>query len=169
MRSFLADLLGGWGVPNPLVVALISALPVLELRAGIPLGRLVLEMSPLSTWAWGVAGNLAPLPLVFWIPGVFDRFCSADRLPWMRRLMDRLYARTRRRHTNLFLRLQDLALVALVAIPFPLTGGWTGVLAAYVFGVPFRRAIWLITLGVAIAGALVLLLVEAGLLVWGSG
>ena len=87
----------------------------------------------------------------------------------MRRLLDRLYARTRRRHTNWFLRLQDLALVALVAIPLPLTGGWTGALAAYVFGVPFRRAIWLITLGVAIAGALVLLLVEAGLLVWGSG
>ena len=166
MREHLVGLLGDWGVADPVAVALVSALPVLELRAGIPLGRLVLEMGAVPTWIWAVIGNLAPFPLVFWLLGVCDRYCTPDRLAWMRRLLDRLYARTRRRHTSWFARLRDLALVAIVAIPLPLTGGWTGVLAAYVFGIPFRRAFWLITAGVAVAGVVVSLLVGAGLIIW---
>ena len=149
-----------------MAVALVSALPVLELRAGIPLGRLLLELGAVPTWFWAVIGNLAPLPVVFWLLGVCDRYCTPDRVGWLRRLLDRLYARTRRRHTAWFARISDLALVALVAIPLPLTGGWTGVLAAYVFGVPFRRAFWLIGVGVAVAGTVVSLLVGAGLIIW---
>lgn len=167
MREYLVGLLGDWGVADPVAVALISALPVLELRAGIPLGRLVLAMDPLPTWIWAVVGNLAPLPLVFRLLGICDRYCTADRLGWMRRLLDRLYARSRRRHTAWFARLRDLALVVLVAIPLPLTGGWTGLLAAYVFGVPFRRAFWLIAAGVAVAATAVSLLVGAGMILWG--
>ncbi len=167
MREFLVELFEGWGVADPVAVGLVSVLPILELRASIPLGRLALEMGPFSTWIWAVGGNLAPLPLVFWLLGVFDRYCTAQRIPWMRRWLDRLYAHTRRRHTARFDRLRDLALLVLVALPLPLTGGWTGVLAAHVFGVPFRRAFWLITTGVAIAGGIVLLLVETGLIIWG--
>lgn len=166
MRQYLVELLGNWGVADPVAVALVSALPVLELRAGIPLGRLVLNLDSVPTWCWAVAGNLAPLPVVYRLLGICDRYCTAQRWGWLRRLLDSLYARTRRRHTTWFLRLRDLALVAVVAIPLPLTGGWTGVLAAYVFGVPFRRAFWLIALGVALAAVVVLLLVNTGLMIW---
>ena len=48
-----------------------------------------------------------------------------------------------------------MALVALVAIPLPGTGAWTGALAAWVFQIRPRRAIPLISLGVLIAGAIV--------------
>jgi len=168
VRDYLVGLLGDWGVADQAAVALVSALPVLELRAGIPLGRLVLQMDPVPTWIWAVIGNLAPLPLVFWVLGICDRYCTSDRMGWMRRLLDRLYARTRRRHTAWFARLRDVALVALVAIPLPLTGGWTGLLAAYVFGVPFPRAFGLIAAGVAVAGTVVSLLVGAGLIIWSS-
>lgn len=149
-----------------MAVALVSALPILELRGGIPLGRLVLDMGSLSTWTWAMVGNLAPLPLVYWLLGVVDRYCTPRRLPWLRRLLDRLYAHTRRRHTERFVRLRDLALLVVVAIPLPLTGGWSGVLAAYVFGVPPRRASWLIATGVAVSATAVLALVDAGLLIW---
>lgn len=166
MREFLVELLDGWGVADPVAVALISALPVVELRGGIPFGRLVLQMGSLSTWIWAVAGNLAPLPLVFWLLGVVDRYCTPHRLAWLRRLLDGLYAHTRRRHSARFVRLRDLALLMVVAIPLPLTGGWSGVLAAYVFDIPLRRASWLIGTGVAVAGTAVLALVDAGLLIW---
>ena len=166
MREFLVELLEGWGVADPVAVAVVSALPVLELRAGIPLGRLALEMGSLSTWIWAVGGNLAVLPPTFWLLKVVDRYCTARRVPWMRRWLDRLYARTRQRHTARFLRLRDLALLVVVAIPLPFTGGWTGVLAAHVFGVPLRRASWLIAAGVAVAGTTVLALVDAGLMIW---
>ncbi|MCE2527820.1 MAG: small multi-drug export protein [Actinomycetia bacterium] len=154
------------GVTNPMAVAITSTLPVVEMRAGIPLGRLVLGMDPFPTWISAVVGNLSPLPVLFWFLGVCDRYCTTQQLPWMRRFLDRLYARTRRHHTALFVRLRDMALVVLVAIPIPLTGGWTGVLASYVFGVPFRKAFGLIALGVAIAATAISLMVNAGIIMW---
>ncbi|MCQ3804337.1 MAG: small multi-drug export protein [Acidimicrobiia bacterium] len=54
----------------------------------------------------------------------------------------------------------------LVVIPIPLTGGWTGVLASYVFGAPFRKAFGLIALGVAIAATAISLMVNAGIIIW---
>lgn len=166
MREFVVDLLRDWGVSDPVAVAITSTLPVVEMRAGIPLGRLVLGMDSLSTWTSAVVGNLSPLPILFWFLGVCDRSCTPRRLPRVRRFLDRLYGRTRRRHTALFERLRDLALVVLVAIPVPLTGGWTGVLAAYVFGISFHRAFPLIAVGVGIAATAILLMVNAGIIIW---
>ena len=54
-------------------------------------------------------------------------------------------------------------MVVLVAIPLPMTGAWTGSLAAWVFHIPPRSAIPLISLGVLIAGVIVTLLVEGGI------
>lgn len=149
-----------------MAVAVTSTLPVVEMRAGIPLGRLVLGMDPLPTWTAAVLGNLSPLPVLFWFLGVLDRRCTNQRMPRVRGYLDRMYSRTRRRHTSLFIRLRDMALVVLVAVPVPLTGGVTGVLAAYVFGVPFRRAFLLIALGVGIAATAILLMVNTGIIIW---
>ena len=149
-----------------MAVAITSTFPLVEMRAGIPLGRLVLGMDSLSTWMAAVVGNLSPLPILFWLLAVCDRYCTPRRLPRIRRVIDRLYARTRRRHTALFERLRDLALVVLVGVPLPLTGGLSGVLAAYVFGVPFRRAFLLIAVGVGIAATAILLMVNAGIIIW---
>ncbi|GIU93321.1 MAG: hypothetical protein KatS3mg011_2227 [Acidimicrobiia bacterium] len=46
--------------------------------------------------------------------------------------------------------------MAFVAIPLPITGAWSGSLAAFVFGVKPTRALGLIAAGVAIAGVVVL-------------
>ena len=47
-----------------------------------------------------------------------------------------------------------------MAIPLPITGAWSGSLAAVVFGVEKRRAIPLIFVGIIIAGLIVTFLVE---------
>ena len=57
----------------------------------------------------------------------------------------------------------DMALVLLVAIPLPMTGAWTGSMAAWVFNIPARRAIPLIGLGVVIAGIIVTALTLSGI------
>ena len=44
-----------------------------------------------------------------------------------------------------------------VAIPLPFTGAWTGALCAFVFGIPFRKALIAIAGGVIIAGLIVTL------------
>jgi len=74
---------------------------------------------------------------------LFDRF-----LNWV-------FARTRRKG-RLISRYGALGLILLVAIPFPATGAWTGAIAAFLLGIPVKRAFPLITIGVLIAGLVVL-------------
>ena len=53
-------------------------------------------------------------------------------------------------------------LVPLVALPLPLTGAWTGCLAAWTFGMDKRMALGATVLGVLVAGVIVTALVQAG-------
>ena len=46
-------------------------------------------------------------------------------------------------------------MVIFVAIPLPITGAWTGSVAAFLFGIPFKRALGLIFIGVLISGLIV--------------
>ncbi|MES0341863.1 MAG: small multi-drug export protein, partial [Candidatus Humimicrobiaceae bacterium] len=61
----------------------------------------------------------------------------------------------RKRHSAKFEKYQGFALISFVGIPLPITGGWTGALIAYVFGIPPKKALWQITIGVLIAGIIV--------------
>lgn len=51
--------------------------------------------------------------------------------------------------------MEEIALITFVAIPLPMTGGWSGALAAFVFGIKPKKAIPLIFVGIAIAGIIV--------------
>jgi uncharacterized membrane protein len=77
-------------------------------------------------------------------------------LPGFGRFFDWLFARTQRR-SGLIQRYGPLGLAIFVSIPLPITGGWTGAAAAYLFGFPFRRSFPAITVGVLVAGVVVTL------------
>ncbi len=142
---------------------LLAALPITELRLAIPFARGVLEWSLLPALFWSVLGNLLPVPFILWLLGPVTSWAEAH-WSWLHRFLERLFSHTRKRHTARFDRLRDLALVAFVAIPLPVTGAWSGSLAAFVFGVERRRALALIAVGVLVAGVVVSLLVEAGVM-----
>lgn len=141
-------------LPAPLAVTLAAMLPILELRGAIPFAR-VLDLTSGSAYLWSVVGNLVPVPFILWWIEPVTRWAESH-WGWLHRLLERLFASTRRRHTTRFERLRDLALVTFVAIPLPVTGAWSGALAAFVFGIDRRRAFGLIALGVMIAGVIVL-------------
>jgi len=50
-----------------------------------------------------------------------------------------------------------LALVLFVGIPLPGTGAWTGCLVSWILGLNRKKSIFAISLGVLIAGVLILL------------
>jgi len=56
-----------------------------------------------------------------------------------------------------------LALISFVAIPLPMTGVWSGAVAAFVFGVPYKKSVLMISIGAVIAG-LIVSLVTLGVL-----
>lgn len=139
-------------------VFFLSAMPIVELRGAIPLGIGVFNMPVPLVMILAFFGNLLP---VFAVYGVGQAWLDlmARKKGFLQRLTDGTVARARRAFMEKSARHGAWALPLFVAIPLPMTGAVTGALAAFLFGVPFRRALPLLALGVAIADVIVTLVV----------
>ena len=130
---------------------LISMVPIVELRAGLPYGIALGLDYPLALTA-AVLGNMVPVPfIVIYIQRIFA---------WLRRhwsaldgLITRLESRADVKGEKVR-RYGSLGLLILVAIPLPGTGAWTGALVAALLDLPLRRAVPVIFAGVCIAAAI---------------
>ena len=134
--------------------ALVSMLPVVELRGGIPFGVAAGLPLPLAVLA-AVIGNMLPIPfLILFTRRVFQ---------WLRRNVPALgnfISKLERRaedKKDLVLQYKFWGLMILVAIPLPGTGAWTGALVATVMDLRLKSALPAIFCGVLIAAALVTL------------
>ena len=141
-----------------IAVVVLAALPISELRGAIPLG-IAMEFSPLKTYILAVIGNLIPiLPLLFLLQPISDRL---RKFRIFAKFFDWLFERTKRK-ASLVEKFEALGLILFVAIPLPITGAWTGCIAATLFKIRFRYAFLAIAAGVLIAGLIVLGLSLAG-------
>lgn len=140
--------------------------PLGELRAGIPYG-LTQDLPPILTFATAVAGNMAPVVFLLWGLPKFEKIIKIKNFKSTKNLksfhpFSSVYFwyrnRTERKHFKRFQNLGALTLVIFVAIPLPLTGGWSGALAAHIFHIPPKKSAGLILIGVMIAGLLVSLI-----------
>lgn len=141
------------GIPQWLVVAIISMLPIFELRGGIPAG-VALGMPVWKSALIAIAGNMLPIPIILLFLDPVSYWLS-ENFKVMDRFFTWLFTRTRRKHSKSFERWQEVALMLFVAIPLPITGAWTGAVAAFVFDIPFWHALLFIFLGVVIAAVVV--------------
>ena len=131
---------------------LVSMIPVVELRGGIPFG-VALGLPHWAAYVAAVIGNVIPLPfIVVYIRRVFQ--WMRRYLPRFNRLVDWLEKKAHLKGDKVT-RYKYLGLMIFVAIPLPGTGGWTGALAAAFLDMPLRKAMPSILLGVLIAGFLV--------------
>jgi uncharacterized membrane protein len=111
-----------------------------------------------------VIGNLLPVPFILFFLNSATRVLS--RVPFFDRFLTWLFERTRRRG-RIIEKYKRIGLILFVAIPLPVTGAWTGSLAAVLFGLRFRHAMLSIFIGVLIAGAIVTCLSLSGLTLFG--
>ena len=127
-------------------------IPVLELRASIPVGSSL----GLNAWQCAVAaivGNMIPVPFVI----LFIRKIFAylkENWPKLSRFVEQLEAKAEKKKP-LVQKYAILGLTLLVAIPLPGTGAWTGALVAAMLDIRLKRAIPCILLGVVIAAVIV--------------
>ena len=137
--------------------------PIGELRVAIPLALTVYKLSLPVAFFLSVAGNLLSVFLILSFLGIFSRWAAVNS-----RILNKffvwLFERTRRNHADKVNEYGVYLLPLFVAIPLPITGGWTGSLIAFVFGIPFKKAFPLITLGVLVAGVIVSFLTQAGII-----
>lgn len=141
-------------MPPQLTTFVIAMLPIAELRGAIPLALSVYGLSPFPAFFWAVLGNFLPVIFLLWFLEPLSKYLS-HHFYFFNRFFAWLFERTRKKHSRKFEIWGALALVTFVAVPLPLTGGWAGSAAAFVFGIPFKKALPLIFLGIIIAGLLV--------------
>ncbi|AKG53517.1 small multidrug transporter [Dehalogenimonas sp. WBC-2] len=159
LQQYFLDL----GLPPAFVVIVIAALPIVELRGAIPVAINALDIPWYSALFFAVLGNILPVPLILrflnWLVYVLSSY------PFFNRFFDWLLTRTRAR-SGLIKRYKNLGLTLFVAVPLPMTGAWTGAIAAVLFGIPFGEALRHIFIGVILAGIIVTALSVMGW--WGA-
>ena len=140
-----------------------SMTPIGELRLAIPIGMGRYDLP----WYWvlpvAVIGNL--VPGIFWLLALPKLAPLLSRLPLLGSFLRWRTESLRKHNSQRFHKYGVGALALLVAIPLPVTGVWTGCLAAWTFEIPFRRALPSIALGALMAGIIVTGLTAAGIMV----
>ena len=135
-----------------LMTILVSMLPVIELRGGIPYG-VVAGLGVKTALTCALIGNILPVPfLILFTTKVFA---------WLRTKspkLDRLGVKLEQKgmsKKDVIDKYEFWGLVLLVAIPLPGTGAWTGCLVAALLEMDVKKSIPAVILGVLIAGAIV--------------
>jgi uncharacterized membrane protein len=160
----MLDFLLGWlsVLPKDYIVVIVGALPVSELRGAIPLA-LSFGM-PLSKAFWlSVLGNwLIVIPALFFFEPVSNYL---RKMKLFARFFDWVFERTKR-NSDAIQKYEALGLAIFVAIPLPMTGAWSGVIAASLFKIRFRYALIAITAGIFCAGLIVSAFCALGIFTW---
>ena len=149
---------------NELLIILTAALPISELRGAIPLG-LYLKEPLLKIFFLSILGNIIPvIPILYLLQPVSEKL---RRFKLWNRFFDWLFERTKKK-SSLIEKYEVIGLALFVAIPLPITGAWTGCVAASLFKIRFRYALISILLGIFIAAIIVTTLSVSGILIYGT-
>lgn len=144
-------------IPPELAVMIMSMLPITELRAAIPFGITAYKMDIFSAFFWGVLGNIIPpIFFIFFLEKIAQ--ILSDRFAFWKRFFNWLFERTRKKAHAKIEKYGPWGLYILVAIPLPMTGGWTGALAAFLFGIERKKSIPVIVLGIITAGIIIVII-----------
>jgi len=139
----------------------LSMLPVTELRATVP--WIIFTYG--DQWFWlvvvAVIGNIVPAIILLWGLSYVDRILIS-RMNIISRIYNKVIQRTRRKTQTRILRYGYVALLLFVAIPLPGTGVWTGSIAAWLFGLPKKQSLVVVSLG-AVVAAVIMTLISKGI------
>jgi len=142
----------GTGLPDWAILVLVSMLPAVELRGGVPVGAWM-GIPPLTTFVICVIGNMIPIAPTL----------LALRSDAVKKVAKPLLDRANKKLANLPTgQSRTLALALFVGVPAPGTGAWTGAIIAYLLDMPFGEAMATIFAGVALAGIIMTILTVAG-------
>lgn len=141
---------------NILLTIAIGALPILEIRGALPIALGIFKMPLWEAFLWSALGNILIVAVLLKFLEPVTQFLIKHSSFW-KRWLDKLFEKTRHKHSSKFKELGAICLITFVAIPLPVTGAWTGSLVAFLFGVNFWPALSLISIGVICAGVLVTL------------
>ena len=158
LAVWFAETLGQY-VSGEVIVFIISMIPILELRGGLIVAKLLgihlLKAIPLC-----IIGNIIPIPFIL----LFIRqiFKWLKKVPGISKLICKIEDRAMGKSDKIK-QYEFWGLVLFVGIPLPGTGAWTGSLIAALLEVDIKKAVLAELLGIAIA-TIIMSIVSYGLL-----
>jgi uncharacterized membrane protein len=131
---------------------ILSLLPVSELRGGIPYA-VANDINIVFAYVICVIANILVIPILFVFFETLHKIFY--RIKLYRILFDKWVVRTRRKAESNVARFGYWGIMLFVAIPLPVTGAYTGTLAAWILKLDRKKSFWYLALGVIIAGIIV--------------
>src|SRR3989344_6897923 len=160
--SLLSYLIGLLKQHPVFALTVITFIPVLELRASIPLGISVLgKESWLFVFTVCIIANIIIGAIIFVLLDKIVRFVKKAEA--VNVLYNKYVERTQRKMKPLVEKYGELAVAVFIGVPLPGTGVYSGALGAYVIGLNFKKFIIADIIGVLIAGILVTIAILTGI------
>ena len=138
---------------------LLTVLPISELRLGLPVVIDFLLKNNISIFPFFLLVLLLNIGSIFFIFFFLDFIHhKLMNFRWYKRIIDKPLERFRKKAKKFEekKRGEFIGLFLLVALPLPGTGAWTGTLISWILGIDRKKSILAISLGVLVAGILVL-------------
>ncbi|MDP8261051.1 MAG: small multi-drug export protein [Candidatus Kappaea frigidicola] len=131
-----------------LITAILAMLPIVEARYAILIAHVQMDIGLQKAFLICILANMVPIiPILLFVEPICDKL-RHFRL-W-RSFFDNLFERTKKK-AALVERYESLGLILFVAVPLPITGAWTGALAAVLFKLKTKYAFLSIFIGVIIS------------------
>lgn len=141
--------------PPQLSVFLMAMTPVGELRLALPMGLAAYHLPIWQAVFLSVVGNMIPATIVLLFARPFNNYVEKSN-GLLNRLWLKYLARARKKFAGDYEKWGLIGLAIFIGIPLPMTGAWTGAVAAFVFGLPFWKSFWAVLAGVLMAAGIIL-------------
>ncbi|MBE6816331.1 MAG: small multi-drug export protein [Ruminococcaceae bacterium] len=151
----IQEFLTAHGIPDWLVVFIISLCPILECRLGMFTAIVLLQMNPFVGFIISFLGNILPIPFILLL--INQIFELLKKIPYIKVPIIWLEEKTLKKKDKID-KYGIWGLLLFVAIPLPGTGGWTGALLASLLHLDRKKSFGVIAVGVFIAGLIITVL-----------
>lgn len=150
-----AQFLIAHGIPNELVIFIISMCPILECRLGMVTGIGILQMPVIKSFIICFIGNIIPIPFILMLINIIFEWLK--KIPGIKVPVIWLEEKTLKKRDKID-KYGIWGLLLFVAIPLPGTGAWTGALLASLLHLDRKKSFGVICIGVFIATVLMLII-----------
>lgn len=151
INSF-AEWIRSFGIPDYIVIFIISLFPILELRGGL-IAAAVLKLKLVPSFIVCFIGNILPIPFILlFIKKIFKWMKNFKPTYKIALYFEKKGEKNAKEAESKSFWGKLVFLFLFVAIPLPGTGGWTGALVASFMNLKLKYSVPVILVGVLTAG-----------------
>ena len=167
MTATLGKFLLGLFQNEYIATLFVSMFPLIELKGAIPIGTGLFNLGLFETAGIAYLGSTIISILVFFL--LIPIFNLLKKIGFIRKIIEKIESIFHKKAQEIASKtngsaekeakkIMMISLFIFVAVPFPVTGVWTGTAIAVFLGLKFRESVLPIAVGNLIAGALISLL-----------